>query len=115
MLKHCRELNNPALPDAHAAYLEACRAPSPKSDFHWSHPAVYFAGKAADWFFLQNNSEAIAFPVFKLEYEKWVKRAIDGEQLTIQKAKQIDETPLESLSKQENSKRLADLKKNLDF
>jgi len=45
------------LPSARSAYIEACRAPSPKSAFAWSHPAVYYAGRESDWFFLANSTE----------------------------------------------------------
>ena len=47
MIKYCEEHSNIQLPDAHAAYIEACRAASPKANFKWSHLAVYYAGKAA--------------------------------------------------------------------
>ncbi len=70
------------LPDSHSAYLEACRAPSPKADYHWSHLAVYHAGKACDWYFLANSSEAQAFPVFRRHYETITQRLRRGEQLS---------------------------------
>lgn len=70
-LEFCREtrLENAGLPDAHAAYREACLARSPKSEQRWSHPAVYHAGKRADWHFLASTPEQSAFPVFKRYYD----------------------------------------------
>jgi len=71
MIHHCeRASSGPQLPDAHSAYLEACRAPSPKAAFAWSHPAVYHAGKRCDWYFLQTQAESKAYPVFREIYEE---------------------------------------------
>jgi hypothetical protein len=71
------------LPSAHAAYIEACRAPSPKKEYNWSHPAVYFAGRATDWFFIANETEQKAFPVFKRNYDLLLQRVQAGETLEI--------------------------------
>lgn len=69
MIRYCEQADSTtAFPDPHSAYSEACRAPSPKAAFAWSHLAVYYAGKACDWYFLQTHSEAQAFPVFKEKY-----------------------------------------------
>ncbi len=69
------------LPQAIDAYREACRATAPRRDWAWSHPAVYLAGRASDWFFLSSSAEQRAFPVFKRHYDALVERVMDGEQL----------------------------------
>jgi hypothetical protein len=80
VLKYCQaNLSDLGLPDAHSAYLEACRAPSPKAAAKWSHPAVYYAGHDSDWFFLTNNVEQIAFPVFRDHYNAYCQRVLNGE------------------------------------
>ncbi len=71
------------LPGVHDAYLEACKAPSPKSAQPWSHPAVYLAGKDSGWFFLANNIERISWPVFREHYQGYCARVIRGEDLAI--------------------------------
>ncbi|HAJ76204.1 MAG TPA: hypothetical protein DCM64_07085, partial [Gammaproteobacteria bacterium] len=43
------------LPSIRQAYLEACGAASPKREQHWSHEAVYLAGKATGWYLLANE------------------------------------------------------------
>lgn len=69
MIHHCEQADSDtAFPDPHSAYSEACRAPSPKAAYPWSHLAVYYAGKACDWYFLQTHSEVTAFPIFKEKY-----------------------------------------------
>ena len=115
MICHCEAQTNTGLPDAHAAYIEACRAPTPKSEANWSHLAVYYAGKASDWYFLQTNSESVAFPVFKQEYEKVCQKVMTGEQLAQPVTKQLPEKIESTLSKSENLKHLASLKDALDL
>lgn len=71
------------MPSAHAAYVEACRAPSPKKTYQWSHPAIYYAGAATDWFFIANEVEAKVFPVFQRNYELLIQRIQNGEDLEL--------------------------------
>jgi hypothetical protein len=69
------------LPDARDAYREACLARSPKVEQQWSHPAVYLAGVASDWFFLANQTEKTAFPVYEKHYRELCERVAQGETL----------------------------------
>lgn len=103
------------LPDARTAYIEACRAPSPKSAWHWSHAAVYHAGLASDWFFLANNSEKIAFPVFERHYQRLCEKVMNGVELPVPDAPALPETIERPLSREENQQRLDDLRKQLDL
>ncbi|CAA0116035.1 Uncharacterised protein [BD1-7 clade bacterium] len=82
LLKYCdSELDMYGLPEAHAAYIEACKAPSPKAGWHWSHAAVYHAGKATGWFTLANQTEFKAFPLFETHYQQLCTRVRRGETL----------------------------------
>jgi hypothetical protein len=101
--------------DAHKAYVEACRAPSPKAAYHWSHPAIYHAGCAADWFFLATNSEKVAFPIFERHYLKLCERVMNGEQLPAPNVPSLPQTIETPLSKEENQKRMEALRKQLDL
>lgn len=83
MIKACQRLTDSALPDVHSAYLEACRAPSPKIAYDWSHPAVYETGKRCDWYFLASNSESTAFPIFKNHYQTVLDEIRSGAHLSI--------------------------------
>ena len=113
VLARCDIADAMGLPSAYAAYMEACRAPSPKKEFNWSHPAVYFAGRASDWFFLANTPEEQAFPVYQRNYEILLKRIQDGDELEMDIAKALPETVEIALPREEQHKRLQDLKKNL--
>lgn len=103
------------LPDAHQAYLEACRAASPKAEQAWSHPAVYLAGSASDWFFLASNSEQKAFPVFKHNYQLLCERVMNGEQLNTPIVKAIPAEINQPLSNKERKQRLQKLRKELNL
>lgn len=115
MLKHCKLHVDNALPDAHKAYIEACQAPSPKAGYQWSHPAVYHAGKAADWFFLQNNPETSAFPVFKEKYEQICAQISAGKLFDAPSVPALPSDTHTPVSREESTKRISDLKKALDL
>ncbi|MGB0503109.1 MAG: replication protein P [Thalassolituus sp.] len=97
------------LPSAHAAYVEACRAPSPKKEFQWSHPAVYFAGRATDWFFIANETEQKAFPVFKRNYDLLLQRVQAGDKIEIDLPPALTHGVETPLSRDEQKTRLKGL------
>ena len=103
------------LPDAHAAYVEACQAPSPKANHRWSHPAVYYAGRESDWFFLANNTEKQAFPLFERHYRRLCEQVIAGETLPLPAVEALPETVETPLSKAENRRRLQAMREQLDL
>lgn len=114
MMRACQ--GNPqdhGLPDAHRAYIEACQAPSPKAAYTWSHPAVYYAGSASDWYFLASSSEKNAFPVFERHYLSLCERVINGEQLPQPNAPALPQTLEQPLSREENLQRMEALRQQL--
>lgn len=114
MIYHCeRAAPGAALPDTHSAYLEACRAPSPKAAYAWSHPAVYYAGKQCDWYFLQSSPEAVAYPVFKEQYQEICQQVRAGTRLPPPLAPALTEKPAKPLDRQTNQKKLNDLRNEL--
>ncbi len=115
MLNFCDQLNDLNIPDTHSAYIEACRATSPKAEYNWSHPIVYHAAKSCDWFFLQNNAESIAYPVYKKEYEKWVAKIHAGENIPAISYAKIEKKEPSPLSNQENKKRITALANELNI
>ncbi len=103
------------LPDAHSAYMEACRAPKPKAEFNWSHEAVYYAGLASDWFYLANTIESRALPIFKHNYEMLCERVIKGEDLKMPVLKALPQEISNPASNKQNKKNLSALRKKLDL
>lgn len=114
MIDCCQgDMESHGLPSAHNAYIEACRAPSPKSGYNWSHPAVYHAGKMSDWHFIGNNTERTAFPVFERNYKQLCERIIQGDTLPAPEVKALPETIETPLSGAENHQRMAALRKDM--
>lgn len=103
------------LPDAHSAYIEACRAPKPKTEFKWRHEAVYYSGKATDWFFLSSAIESVAFPIFKHNYAILCERVIRGESIKMPVLKALPQEIHAPASKKDNQKNLKALRKQLDL
>lgn len=103
------------LPEPHQAYLEACRAGNPKSNVTWSHPAVYFAGRDAGWFFLASTAENMAFPVFKQHYRHWSEKVLTGEPLPEIEVLQLESETNTPLEKTENKERLKAMRSALDI
>jgi hypothetical protein len=98
MLECCQQgLADIGLPTAHDAYLEACNASSPKAAQPWSHPAVYLAGRDSDWFFLANNSERIAWPVFRDHYQRYCAAVMRGERLEVPVPEALEHADAEPL------------------
>ena len=103
------------LPDAHSAYLEACRAPNPKANHNWSHPAVYHAGRQSDWYFLANNPERDTFPEFKQHYLQLCQQVLSGDSLSSPDPVALDAPKQQPLSSQENADRLKLLREQFDL
>ncbi len=116
ILKYCEpDFRELGLPDSHSAYLEACRAPQPKAEFNWSHPAVYHAGRACDWFYLAGSTEYTAYPIFKRHYEEICQRVINGETLSLPAPIALPETISKPLSPDEQRQRMQQLRDDLDI
>lgn len=115
MVAQCERHSNAALPEPRAAYVEACQAPSPKAGYQWSHPAVYYAGLACDWFFLASTPESTALPIFKQHYRELCERVRNGEELKAPKLKELPSPQESVLTREENQQRLAALRAKLDL
>ena len=110
IVKQCVKIaNGTALPDVYDAYVEACQATSPRQNYSWSHPAVYYAGKKSDWHFLVSSDEKIALPVFTLHYQNLCEAIANGENLPPIKQLALPSETTTPLSKEENVKRAAEL------
>ncbi|MBD2857966.1 hypothetical protein IB286_03030 [Spongiibacter sp. KMU-158] len=116
ILKYCEPDDTElGLPDSHSAYLEACRAPSPKAKYDWSHPAVYHAGKACDWFFLANSSEANAYPLFRRHYDELCQRLRRGEQLPAPTHMALPKEIHQPLDPEQQKEKLREMRRKLNI
>lgn len=114
LLKFCdNEFSLYGLPVPRDAYIEACQATSPKARYSWSHPAVYHAGHASDWFFLANNSEAKALPVFEQHYRMICERVRQGEALALPDIPALPESLPSQLSHEEQLEKIRTIREQL--
>lgn len=110
----CDELQTGhSLPDARIAYIDACKAESPKRNAQWKHPAIYYAGRMTGWRYLAQTDETLAFPTFKEHYDALCQRVRNGETLPTIAQEALPEKIENTLSKDENSERMANLRKEL--
>jgi hypothetical protein len=112
LLKYCTGAGTIGLPDTYSAYREACLASSPKSDFPWSHPAVYYAGRATGWNLLASQAESRALPVFSRHYRDVCERVARGEELTKPGTKRLTEKPAAPLGRAESRKKMQQLRRD---
>jgi len=101
------------LPTPREAYVEACRASQPKSAWPWSHPAVYQAGKATDWYLLGSEPEDRVFPVFAHYYKQYCQRVMRGEDLAEPEPPALEDNPAKPLSVEEQRAHMEALRKTL--
>ncbi|WP_243633705.1 replication protein P [Motiliproteus coralliicola] len=78
-----RDLAEYGLPEVLRAYVEACRFADKPRQHDWSHPAVYYAGRATDWFRLRTEDKPEVFPDFEHHYRQLCRRVIEGESLEV--------------------------------
>ncbi|MEH6822548.1 MAG: replication protein P [Motiliproteus sp.] len=78
-----KDLQDYGLPAVLSAYQEACLHADHPREREWSHPAVYFAGRATDWFRLRTEDKFDVFGDFEFNYRQFCQRVIDGEDLTV--------------------------------
>ena len=109
LIKACSEINNQdGFPSVEEAYIEARKSFSPRAEYPWSHPIVYFAGKKIGWNFLDEKDSKELFFSFKKIFNKLKLEAFNGNEFKIeQTANQPSLTPLnkklfESLRKKHN-------------
>ncbi|MEH6471452.1 MAG: replication protein P [Halopseudomonas sp.] len=78
-----KDLQDYGLPSALSAYQEACLHADHPRERDWNHPAVYFAGRATDWFRLRTEDKFDVFADFEFNYRQFCQRVIDGEDLAV--------------------------------
>ncbi len=114
MLRLARAAAGDALPDVHSAFLEACRAASPKSAQPWSHPIVYHAGQRTGWHLLGSQPERLTYPLYRKQFELLEQELLAGKVLALPQAEAAtsaaDPSPVDV---DEGRARLAALRANL--
>ena len=86
VVKSCSEINNrDGFPSVEEAYIEARKSYSPRNEYAWSHPIVYFAGTKLGWNTLDEKDSKELFFAFKKIFLRLKERAINGHDFKIEK------------------------------
>jgi hypothetical protein len=94
------------LPSTREAYQEACRCRIDPREFNWSHPAVYHAARATEFWRLKTGSEQEVWPLFEKHYQAMVQRVMDGESFAIPDQLQLEDKT--DLTRMQTIQQLAD-------
>ena len=98
LMKACAEINSQdGFPSAEEAYIEARKSFSPRAEYPWSHPIVYFVGKKIGWNFLDEKDSKELFFSFKKIFNKLKVEAFNGNEFKIEKTE--NQPPLTPLNK----------------
>ena len=98
LMKACAEINSQdGFPSAEEAYIEARKSFSPRAEYPWSHPIVYFAGKKIGLNFLDEKDSKELFFSFKKIFNKLKVEAFNGNEFKIEKTE--NQPPLTPLNK----------------
>jgi hypothetical protein len=106
IVKACSEIKDKdGFPSIEEAYIEARKSYSPRNEYPWSHPIVYFSGKKLGWNTLDEKDSKELFFAFKRIFLRMKEKAIEGYEFKIPK----QDEPIESFNL--NSKLFNELRK----
>lgn len=109
LLKSCVDVNNQdGFPSVEEAYIEARKSFSPRKEYSWSHPIIYYTGKKIGWNLIEDKDTKELFLSFKRIYNRLKEMASEGHEFIIQSEEEkLESNPLnkklfESLRKKHN-------------
>ena len=106
IVKACSEIKDKdGFPSIEEAYIEARKSYSPRNEYPWSHPIVYFSGKKLGWNTLDEKDSKELFFALKRIFLRMKERSIEGYEFKIPKQNE----PIESFTL--NSKLFNELRK----
>lgn len=79
LMKSCEDINSEnSLPSVEEAFIEARKSYSPRAEYDWSHPIIYFAGKKIGWSNLNEDNLKSTYSSFKKVYGKLAQKFQNG-------------------------------------
>ena len=93
IVKACSEINSyDGFPSVEEAYIEARKSFSPRQQYPWSHPIVYFTGKKIGWNLLDERDSKELFQSFKKIFNRYKENALSGVEFKIEPIKEIPQS-----------------------
>ena len=98
LIKACNDISSiDGFPSVEEAYIEARKSYSPRQEYKWSHPIVYFSGKKIGWNLMDEKDSKELFHAFSKIYSKLKKDALSGSDFSLPRLINDEEilTPLD--------------------
>ena len=90
IVKACSEIKDKdGFPSIEEAYIEARKSYSPRNEYPWSHPIVYFSGKKLGWNTLDEKDSKELFFAFQRIFLRMKERVIEGYEFKIPKQDEL--------------------------
>ncbi len=78
------------IPTPQEAFIEAQKSSSPRQNFPWTHPIIYWAGKEVGWDLVNSQNNSNTFQAFSKAYMRMVKEMKAGKEFKISPIEQSD-------------------------
>ena len=78
------------IPTPQEAFIEAQKSSSPRQNFPWTHPIIYWAGKEVGWELVNSQNNSNTFRAFSKAYMRMVKEMKAGKKFKIAPIEQSD-------------------------
>ena len=78
------------IPTPQEAFIEAQKSSSPRQNFPWTHPIIYWAGKEVGWELVNSQNNSNTFQAFSKAYMRMVKEMKAGKEFKIAPIEQSD-------------------------
>ena len=78
------------IPTPQEAFIEAQKSSSPRQNFAWTHPIVYWAGREIGWDLINSQNNNNAFQAFSKTYMRLVREMKAGKEFKVAPKEQLD-------------------------
>jgi len=78
------------IPTPQEAFIEAQKSSSPRQNFPWTHPIVYWAGREIGWDLINSQNNNNAFQAFSKTYMRLVREMKAGKEFKVAPKEQLD-------------------------
>jgi hypothetical protein len=78
------------IPTPQEAFIEAQKSSSPRQNFPWTHPIIYWAGREIGWDLINSQNNNNAFQAFSKTYMRLVREMKAGKEFKVAPKEQLD-------------------------
>jgi hypothetical protein len=78
------------IPTPQEAFIEAQKSSSPRQNFPWTHPIIYWTGREIGWDLINSQNNNNAFQAFSKTYMRLVREMKAGKEFKVAPKEQLD-------------------------